>query len=122
EALHGFGWSSRRASARRVYSLAHETPGGVPDRVSPDGDSRSLVARRAKVPQISISARRPRIADETSQADSKEGIDASGGDLGLQDGPAQTLKTFVWVRWVTGSPHHRPPASSAGIPVAGHPQ
>jgi hypothetical protein len=25
-------------------------------------------------------------------------IDASGGDLGLRDGPAQTLKTFVWLR------------------------
>jgi hypothetical protein len=41
----------------------------VPDRVSLGGDSRSLMARQAKMPQISISARRPRIADETSQAD-----------------------------------------------------
>jgi len=38
--------------------------------VSNSGDSRSLVARRAKMPQISVSARRPQIADETSQADS----------------------------------------------------
>jgi len=36
--------------------------------VSPGGDSRSLVARRAKMPQISVLAGRPRIVDETSQA------------------------------------------------------
>jgi hypothetical protein len=46
----------------------------VPDRVNPDGDSRSLVVRRAKMPQISVSAGRPWIVDETSQADSAGSI------------------------------------------------
>lgn len=46
----------------------------VPERVSPGGDSRSLVASRAKLPQISVLARRPRGADETSQADSPVSI------------------------------------------------
>ena len=42
----------------------------VPDGVSPSGDSRSLVARRASMPQISVWARKPRITNEASQADS----------------------------------------------------
>jgi len=42
----------------------------VPDQVSPSGDSRSLVVSRAKMPQLSVSAGRPQVADETSQADS----------------------------------------------------
>ena len=41
----------------------------VPDGVGPRGDSRSLVAKRAKMAQISVSAGKPRITDETSQAD-----------------------------------------------------
>jgi hypothetical protein len=42
----------------------------VPDQMSPSGDSRSLAVRRAKVPQASVSAGRPRIVAETSQAES----------------------------------------------------
>jgi hypothetical protein len=42
----------------------------VPDRMSHGGDSRSLAVRRAKAPQTSVFAGRPRIVAETSQADS----------------------------------------------------
>ena len=41
----------------------------VPDRMSPSSDSRLLAVRRAKVPQASVSAGRPLIVAETSQAD-----------------------------------------------------
>jgi hypothetical protein len=42
----------------------------VPDWMRPGGNSRSLAVRRAKLPQASMSAGRPRIVTETSQADS----------------------------------------------------
>src|SRR5262249_6605917 len=58
----------------------------VPDRVSPSGDSRSLAARRAKMPQISVSAHRPRIADETSQADSAGSIPVTRSHVKAQVG------------------------------------
>ena len=40
----------------------------------------------------------PAAGPTTSDLETARDIDASGGDLGLRDGPAQTLKTFVWLR------------------------
>jgi hypothetical protein len=57
-----------------VKPLATRCARYVPDRVSPGGDSRSLAGRRTKELQISVSAGRPWIVDETSQADSAGSI------------------------------------------------
>ena len=42
----------------------------MPDQATPSGDSRSLMTRRAKMPQTSVSAPRPRTAAKTPQPDS----------------------------------------------------